>query len=274
MKKVFPKRDNQSNKGDFNKVLIYAGSNSFPGATLLCCRSALFSGVGQVILANNELRNSLYTVLPEVTYMSRGFKSKQDCDKKITSILFGNGLDYPNKDITKDFTILMHEFNGRLIIDATGLKYLFDYLKGENLVFTPEIILTPHLKEFCDLVSIPLTSKDVLDYEKYMDTFLEKIPRCTLVLKGYSTLIKTRKIRYYFNHPNSGLSHAGTGDVLAGFIAGVAAYSRSFSSDICYCSVYIMNQAAKLEEKKIPSSCLKASCIIDSIPAILKNYIN
>ena len=69
LKDVFRKRDDKSHKGNYGKVLIYAGSESYPGAAFLACKSALKSGVGQVILANDDLNKTMYTALPEVTYI-------------------------------------------------------------------------------------------------------------------------------------------------------------------------------------------------------------
>lgn len=273
LKDVFRKRDDKSHKGNYGKVLIYAGSESYPGAAFLACKSALKSGVGQVILANDDLNKTMYTALPEVTYIKRDLKKSNLIDLNIKSILFGNGLDYPNKTIAKDFSLMMKEFNHKLIIDATGLKYLKDYIKsGEKI--SPEIIITPHIKEFCELIDINIKSSDVFDYAKEVERFLENYQRMVVVLKSYETLIKTRKQERIFSNPNSGFAHAGSGDALAGFISGLMAYSSSYSVDICYASSFILNAALEKEEQIHSSMTTNASSILDYLPIVLKKYVD
>lgn len=271
VKSVLGKRSDNTHKGNYNKVLIYAGSLNYVGAAQLACRSALYSGVGHVILANNLDKSLQFESLPEVTYIKRDLKNNSI--KNIKSILFGNGLDYPNKIISKDFALIMKEFSGKVIIDATGLKYFKDYIK-ENEIILPEIILTPHIKEFCELTDCIYYGTDSLLYKKAMEQYLEQYPKMVIMLKSYNVLIKTRRQERFINKPNSGFAHAGCGDMLAGLIAGLIAYNTSYNVDICYSAYFLLLQSLKKEEKKISSMSMQPSFILNSLPLVIKDYIN
>ena len=51
VRSVIPKRDENSHKGDYGKLLIIAGSEGMSGAAYLCAQSALKSGAGLITLA-------------------------------------------------------------------------------------------------------------------------------------------------------------------------------------------------------------------------------
>ena len=66
-----PKRPENAHKGDFGKVLIFAGSEYYPGAAYLACASVYRIGAGLVTLATSkEIKIIVSRKLPELTYLS------------------------------------------------------------------------------------------------------------------------------------------------------------------------------------------------------------
>ena len=91
------------------------------------------------------------------------------------------------------------------------------------------------------------------------------------VLKGPGTIVASRRYIYHNQSGNSGLATAGTGDVLAGLIAGligqassvyeaavVATYAHGLAADYCLDTV---------------AEFYSATDIIDQVPIALKNTI-
>ena len=71
MQQTLRKRERDAHKGNFGKVLIFAGSPGMAGAAVLCARAALKSGAGlvQFLLPDftSPLLPVLQTAVPEAT---------------------------------------------------------------------------------------------------------------------------------------------------------------------------------------------------------------
>ena len=71
VKNLLPKREQNSNKGTFGKVLNIVGSNEYIGAGLLCALASLKSGAGYSILLSEERAIEHYKNLsPDLIYKS------------------------------------------------------------------------------------------------------------------------------------------------------------------------------------------------------------
>ena len=131
--------------------------------------------------------------------------------KKAKAVLFGCGLSQ-SEDGAEILKYLIENCRVPLIIDADGLNILsknpgFLAKKHEN------IILTPHIRELARLRDA-FSAKAPAIAEKY---------GLTVVCKGSCTRIFGKSEEYVLNAPNSALSKGGSGDVLAGIIASLAA---------------------------------------------------
>ena len=271
LKKILIPRSPLANKGNFGHTLIYAGSDNFLGAAYLTCQSAIFGGAGYVDLCYDSpcFANSL----PEVIYTKRENLKGINLNR-ISSILFGNGLDYPNKWIQQDLDYLLLNYTKKLVVDATGLKYLKNFLLKHNPnEICPQLILTPHIKEFCNLFDIGYIDSNVLNYEKYLNSILKIFSRYTIILKSYNTLIKDNKERFFIDKVNPGLAKAGSGDCYSGLLVSFLAYLNCPTIYSCYASYKIFSIAGLKLRKKISSASFQASKVAEEIPHILKKYI-
>lgn len=213
-----PLRTENSNKGTFGRVLNVAGSDYMPGAAYLSSVSALTAGCGYVFLASEE------RVINAVAAQSQNIVFAPLCDiekylKTTDVLLIGCGLSTSKKaeNIFKDTIKATGEIP--VIVDADGLNILAEW---NNPKLPSKLILTPHVKEASRLLDVEV-DKIAADMELYAKEISQKY-NCTTVLKSSETVVCGKDLQIYRNtKTNSALAKAGSGDVLAGIIAGLAA---------------------------------------------------
>ena len=127
-------------------------------------------------------------------------------------------------------------------------------------------MLTPHVKEFSRISGMSM--EEILsEPAKAALMFCEKHPGVTLVLKGHRTYI-ARNGRIYENIAgNSGMAKGGSGDVLAGVIASLAAQGAEVF-DAAVCGVHIHALAGDIAAAEYSRTAMLPSDIIDALPQI------
>jgi len=95
-----------------------------------------------------------------------------------------------------------------------------------------------------------------------------------VVLKGAKTVIAEPNGNIYINQTgNSGLATAGSGDVLAGMIAGFVAQGLDLK-DAAIVGVYLHGLTADIAVEELTEYSLTASELLNYIPAALKEIID
>lgn len=261
-----PVRPENANKGTFGKILVVAGSENYPGAAYLSTAACYRVGAGLVTLATTpSVKIIVSRKLPEVTFLSRNeVLGKID---EYDVLLIGPGLG--QSDQMKK--ILNRKSLPKTIIDGDGLNILskigkwWEKIKGE-------IVLTPHPGEMSKLtgLSIDEIQKDRLNIAK---RYAEKWKQ-TVVLKGANTVIVSPTGEILVSaFANPALSTAGTGDVLAGAIAGLLAQGL-VPLDAAGVGVYIHGLAGeKLREKTGDAGAL-ASELLPLLPRVIQDLVD
>ncbi len=214
----YPKRFRNSHKGDYGKVLIIAGSPIFSGAAILCSKACVKAGAGLVKLLHPQgMENIFESSLTEV--MTKGITADSNIEEYLEwsdVVLIGPGLGQ-SSEAEKILTKLLKEYNKKLVIDADGINIV---AKNRYLLFETkaQILLTPHLGEFSRLINKPLSDVK-LDSIKYAQEFIQEYP-VSLLIKSSNTLYIDKSSSCFNLTGNDGLSTGGSGDVLAGIIAG------------------------------------------------------
>ena len=269
---LMPPRKERSSKGDFGRVLCVCGSVGMAGAAYLCAKSAYRTGAGLVeIFTHEENRAILQSILPEAIVTAYTEQNAQDLllasIQKADSIAIGCGLSVAPLS-RKILSTLLHNINTAktpLIIDADALNLIsrnpsfLKYIKGA--------IITPHALEFSRLsgnsVEEILNSPDILAYQ------YAKKYSLICVLKDHNTVVSDGSEKLYINNTgNSGMATAGSGDVLAGIIAGLAAQSRKASLDIAALGVYIHGLCGDISARHLSEYSLMASDLIDALSIV------
>lgn len=266
--KRLPSRLKDANKGTFGKVLVIAGSEEYPGAAYLACAASYRVGAGLVTLATDNLVKIIVSKkLPEVTFLSRDeFASKMN-DYDV--LLVGPGLGQSNQAIELIRTLCINYSNNRykVVIDGDGLNILS---KMDNWWkrLDGEVVLTPHPGEMARLTG--LTVQEIqADRINVTQRYSKKWGR-VIVLKGANTVIVSPAgavATAPFANPV--LATAGTGDVLAGIIAGMLAQGLQ-SFDAACLGVYIHGLAGEMLREKIGYAGALASDLLPFLPLVFK----
>ena len=219
-------------KGSCGKVLTLAGSTGYTGAACLSSQAVLKIGAGISTLISAE---SLYDIL--------SMKNTEVMVKPLPEILpgvLGDSAMENIKDIAKDFdVVLMGPGLGRndetcqmvrklaidldkpLVLDADAI-FAFSQAPDELKKIKQMPILTPHLGEMANLLHI--TISDLKDNLWEIARKAAEYFNAIFVLKSEKTLVVYPDGNIFVTTVgNAGMATAGSGDVLAGTIAGIVA---------------------------------------------------
>ena len=270
MKKLkLPVREQNSNKGTFGKVLNVSGSKNYIGAAYLSSLAALKIGAGYVSLASDKnIIKSVSTLLPEAVFISR-LKAYKNLDKyNILLIGCGLGQSLISNFWFKKFINKSQNLNLPIVIDADGLNIESKL----NLPLNENCILTPHPAEASKLLNIDI-GKILENTEEYAK-ILSKKYNCVTVLKTHRTVISSKDGEIYVNeYGNSALAKAGTGDALAGIIAGLLAQKMP-PFEAAKLGVYLHSRAGELASADLTEYSVLASEVINYLPRAVKELIN
>lgn len=245
---ALPRRDDNSNKGSFGKLLVITGSKKYRGAAHLGVEAALRGGVGLVSFAGvPELIEELSIKYPEVIYKEIKDISEfaeEDINEllklsdKHTAILIGSGSDNTDGLLSLVLAFLSTE-GAPVILDADAINALSSMGEAGAVAVREakrNVVLTPHPLEFARL-----SGSDVATVQLHRLELAEKFAKengCVLVLKGAGTVIADGKEIFINVAGNSALAKAGSGDVLAGFMAAFIAQNKTNIPKAAALSVY------------------------------------
>lgn len=262
-----PKRSENSNKGTFGKVLNISGSEYMTGAGFLSSVSALKVGAGYVELASCERAlNVVATLAPEVVLAP--LSKIPELISNATVLLIGCGLS--TSDTAKRIVKTVLPAQIPTVVDADGLNILAEnpeILHSDKNDKIKNLIFTPHPKEASRLLNCEL--EDVLNnMENSAKKICEKY-NCITVLKSHNTIVSDGNKIYRNTTGNSALAKAGSGDVLAGIIAGLLAQKMT-PFDASSLGVYIHGLAGDLAKNDLTAYGVLASDTVRYIPNALK----
>jgi hydroxyethylthiazole kinase-like uncharacterized protein yjeF len=277
---LLPHRTLNSNKGTFGKVMLFCGSPPYPGSAYLAGTAAARVGAGLITLAVTEQMLPVYaSSFHESTFVlfppedSGSFQRAQELIKHLPgyrSLLIGPGLGQSSNTREVILQILEHlraqpeEKRPRLVIDADGLNNL-SALEHWWTLLPSGTVITPHPGEMGRLCSGLKVSGGNIDRLELARNKAREW-NVTLVLKGACTIITEPGGRTRINwKANPALATAGTGDVLAGMIAGFLAQGLT-SFDAAGAGVYLHTAASELVSAEIGDAGLLASDLLPQIP--------
>lgn len=261
-------RSSFAHKGSFGHVLIIAGHEGTPGASILCSKAALRSGCGLVTaLVPQEAIFPLLVHLPESMVLSRGHFAHLATGglSRFNAIGFGPGAGTGDESAAM-LHYLLNNYNGPLIIDADGLTILsknkewFSLLKGN-------IILTPHPAEFDRLTVKHGSAVERIEAQANFS----KQYGAHVLLKGHHTSVVTNGMIWFNTTGNNGMATAGSGDVLTGIITSLCA--QGYEAGIAaVMAVYLHGYAGDVAAKKHSMHSMIAGDIIDGIGKFFKKF--
>lgn len=221
-RQMLPKRPEDSNKGTYGRLLIIAGSKGMAGAAYLNAYAAYMTGAGLVrIYTSSDNREILQTLLPEAIITTYEEYNKEELLSLLTwanGVCIGSGLGMSRLSEKLLKTVIEH-VKVPCLIDADGLNLLAENKNYLNQMTERRFVITPHMKEMSRLTDISVDELKA-DRIQILKDFISKY-RITCVLKDSRTLIASDEKGIRMNLTgNSAMAKAGSGDVLAGIIAG------------------------------------------------------
>jgi len=275
-----PARKPDGHKGDYGHVLVVAGSQGYTGAAYLCAKAALRSGAGLVSLGVPAgvygvlaVKHTCVMVHPLADTGSGALAERaldrirqmcQSCDV----VALGPGVGR-HSETEMAVRTLVHELPRPLIVDADGLNAL----AGDTSVLdgcAGERILTPHPGEMARLMGSATAAEVQADRAACAGGFVSQHP-CVLVLKGHRTLVCDGNHLFTNATGNPGMATGGTGDVLTGCIAGLAAQGLA-PFDAARLGVFLHGLAGDAARDRVGEACLIATDVLDELPTAFRRY--
>lgn len=221
-RKMLPDRPEDSNKGTYGRLLVIAGSKGMAGAAYLNAHAAYMTGAGLVrIYTSSDNREILQTLLPEAIVTTYEEYNKEELLSLLTwadSVCIGSGLGMSRLS-EKILKTVIEYVKVPCLIDADGLNLLAENKNYLNQMAERRFVITPHMKEMSRLTGTPVEELKA-DRIQILKDFISRY-RITCVLKDSRTLIASEEKGIRMNLTgNSAMAKAGSGDVLAGVIAG------------------------------------------------------
>jgi NAD(P)H-hydrate epimerase len=284
VRRWLPGRPPDAHKGTFGKVMIVAGSLNYTGAAYLSAAAAARSGAGLVTLAiPAPLHAILASILVEATWLPlpgpEGVHCVAGAPRLLQSLvgygalLIGPGLT--TSEDAQEFVKALFAADGlpaerwlsRTIVDADALNILAALPDWPGRL-PPQSILTPHPGEMARLTGQTpeeINGQRIAATRRYAAQWGHIV-----LLKGAHTVIAApdgRAAVLPFALPT--LATAGSGDVLAGAIAGLVGQGLP-PYEAALCGAYLHGQAGLLVTRSLGMSGGLASDLLSRLPEALR----
>jgi len=265
-----PDHADSAGKEERGRVLIVGGSRQTPGAVRLAAVAALRSGAGKLQIAcGADVAIAMAMAVPEAMVVGmkvdgRGQIASCSDDvltaaRRTDALLMGPGMN--ESSVTGRVAArLMRVTERTVILDAGALQAYREQR-------TANVIMTPHLGEMASLTGMT-TRRLGSDVTRFARDFA-RAQKVTLVLKGAITTIASADGRVWIHDGGSvGLGTSGSGDVLAGVVAGLAARGARPEQAAVW-GVWLHGKAGQVLSDKLGLIGFLAREIPGEIPALL-----
>lgn len=268
---LLPVRRADSHKGDYGKTLIIAGSRGMAGAAYLSALAAYKTGAGLVqIYTPEENRMILQTLLPEAVIRCYDFFDEREMLRLLDwadVVSIGSGLGTSDK-ARRILLTTLENVQVPCVVDADALNLVAEHSRYLNRLPHENFIFTPHMKEMSRMVKKP-----VEELKRNRMEILSQFTGqngITCVLKDARTCISRQGEHPFVNlSGNAAMAKAGSGDVLAGVIAGLLAQKME-CYDAAILGVYLHGLAGDEARKEKGIYSVLARDLAESIGSVLK----
>jgi len=223
-----PQPTEGGDKEDRGRVLIIGGSREMPGAVILAAMASLRAGAGKLTVATGaSVAQLVAQALPEARVIGLqetsegGIRNEEVArlPQEAHAVVVGPGMQDEQAAARFAADVIERFEDACIVLDAFAMSTL----KGRKQHFEKRaIIATPHAGEMAHLTDL---SKEAIRADpseiacQYSRTW-----NVVLALKGATTFIAEPAGELWRHQGGSvGLGTSGSGDVLAGVIAGLAA---------------------------------------------------
>jgi hydroxyethylthiazole kinase-like uncharacterized protein yjeF len=274
----------EGDKEERGHVLILGGSREMPGAIILAAVAALRAGAGKLTVATgNSVAQLVALAIPESRVLglaeneAGGFTVEavaalDPLADRINAVLIGPGMQ--DEEATAR---LVHALLPRLqgtdtsvMLDANAMGAILYPPDGVNppFRFDVPVLVTPHAGEMAHLTGI--AKEDIAAGDDRLALDVAQRWNAVVALKGARTVIATPNgERWQHEGGNVGLATSGSGDVLAGIIAGLAARGADLAQAAAW-GVVLHAQAGERLAARLGKLGYLARELADEVPALLE----
>ncbi|TDK32352.1 NAD(P)H-hydrate dehydratase [Rhizobium deserti] len=222
----------EGSKEERGRICIIGGSREVPGAVLLAALGAMRAGAGKLQIATVESRaGALALAMPEALVISLpetkvgGLESGPVASTasrwaSSNALLVGPGMveEADGHEVLR--CLLDSSCEAAIVVDAGALPRIMEL--GDSLRRrSGRVIITPHAGEMANLLGV---DKEVVEHDPTSAALrLTKEFELVVIMKGSQTVITAPTGIWRYQGGGVGLATSGSGDVLAGIIAGLAA---------------------------------------------------
>lgn len=206
-----------SHKGQNGRLLVMAGSKKFHGALVLACQVA--SRLVDIVYVFSTAANKIIIQKmkqEQATFITIESDELWSTVELVDAVLMGPGLPETKETLKIVHKLLKKIDYKKTILDASVLYNLNPLWLHNNCA------VTPHADEFKELFKREPTPENVEKMARYY--------QCIVALKGKIDYVSNGKITVENRTGNVGMTKGGTGDVLAGLVAGLACANDLWSS--------------------------------------------
>ena len=276
---LLPPRPIDGHKGTFGHLLSVCGCRGMAGAARFAAEAAYRCGTGLVTAAMPETLYPIVTagvpeavcrLLPEEEtggVAATAVDTLRGSLEKATAVLCGCGLGQGD-GAAAVLLWLMKTADCPLVIDADGLNLLS--VHKDRVESKPALCLTPHPAEAARLLSS--TVEEIEKNRPAAAEALAKLYGAVVVLKGHETVIAApTKPTLQNSTGDDTLAKGGSGDVLAGMIAGLAAQGMSLY-DAAACGVYLHGLAGERAGRRLSRRGALARDVLTELARLLSEF--
>jgi hydroxyethylthiazole kinase-like uncharacterized protein yjeF len=265
------------------QVLVIGGSRETPGAVLLAATAALRAGAGKLTVATGaSIAQQIAAAIPESRVIAlpetaSGGIAVGACElieplaEKINAMLVGPGM--LDETATCAFVhALLPAFEGKpVVLDACAMSVVRgsqSYQEDAENVCETHLVLTPHAGEMAHLLGEE--KQEVRTEACVAARDAAKNWNAVVALKGGTTIIAAPGgATWRHDGDIPGLATSGSGDVLAGVIAGLAARGAGVEQAAVW-GVALHAQAGRQLAQRVGEIGYLAREIADEIPSVLQ----
>lgn len=264
-----------AHKGQYGRLLVIGGSETFTGAPALVALAAYRTGTDLVFVAapgrtadivSSMSPNLISVRLPGDSLAPGHMQVLKEHIAKATAIAIGPGLGRSPKTQSAVRHILgeIRQLKIPLLVDADALRAFGVIRKG---IFHQSTVLTPHAGEF-GAVAGKTPSAELGARSREVKAMAEKSGG-VILLKGNTDVISDGGRVKLNRTGNPGMTVGGTGDVLSGIIAGLLAQGiDAFQAAVA--GAFISGAAGDLAEEELGYH-LTPTDILAHIPKVMND---
>ena len=249
-------RARDGHKGTYGHVLLIAGSHHKPGAAAMAGLAALRVGAGLVTVASEESAlSSISAHAPELMTVPLTDIANALNGKTIVAIGPGLGTDPETVALIRR---LVADIPQPMIVDADALNALAGI---EWTGAAGPRIFTPHPGEMARLQGRAVDDRidDARDLAKHFGV--------TILLKGQRTVIAAANGECWINPTGTpAMATAGSGDILTGLIAGLAAQHPSRLIEAVIAAAWLHGKAGELAAEHLGEMGVIATDLLKFLP--------